>query len=104
MAGSTEYHHGEMNIDEQARTFSGFMRTTVWGCALLAVLLTFLTLHYTFVGLDWFVSLGISIVLGVVIGLLLGLKGAWYATLIGLAVLGGVIGVAGVLVGMLTGG
>lgn len=104
MAGSSEYHHGEMNVDEQARTFSGFMRTTVWGCALLAVVLTFLTLHYTAAGLGWFVALGISIVLGVLIGLLLGLKGAWYATLIGLTLLGGVIGVAGMLITALTGG
>lgn len=104
MAATSEYHHGEMNVDEQARTFAGFMRTTVWGCALLAVLLTFLTLHYTPVGLSWFVSMGVSLVLGVVIGLGLGLKGAWYATLIGLAVLGGVIGVAGMLVSLLTGG
>lgn len=101
---AAEYHHGDMEITEQQKTFSGFMRTTVWGSGLTAVVLVFLTLHYTAAGLDWFVALGVAIVLGILIGLALGMKGAWYGAIFGLAVIGGVIGVLAALVGLVTGG
>jgi hypothetical protein len=91
-ASDAEFHHGEMNIDEQAATFHLFMRMTVWGSALLAVTLIFLTLHFTAVGLAWFVALPIAFVVGVLIGLGLGMKAAWYATLVGLGALMALIG------------
>ena len=95
---ATDYHHGEMEIAEQRRTFSGFVRVTVWASGLLAVLLVFLTLAFA-VGVSWFASLAVALVLGVLIGLGLGMKGGWYAAVIGLAVLGGAIGVFGAIIG-----
>ena len=98
----SNYTHGEMDIKEQARTFHGFMRMTVWGSAHLVILLTFLTLHFS-VGTGWFTALGLAFVLGVVIGLLLKMKSAWYAALVGVGILGGVIGLLATLVSALNG-
>ena len=95
---ATEYHHGDQEIDEQQKTFHGFLRMTVWGCSLLAVTLVFLTLHFTAVGMGWFPALAVSLALGVVIGLAIGMKGAWYATLIGLTALMGFVGLVAALV------
>lgn len=104
MASSdAEYHPGEMNVDEQAATFHLFIRMTVWGSALVAVTLIFLTLHFTAVGLGWFPSLAIAFVVGVLIGLGLGMKAAWYATLVGLTIFMGIIGVFAALVSALSG-
>lgn len=100
---ASDYTHGDMNIAEQSRTFSGFMRVVVWSCAVLAVGLLFLTLHYA-IGMAWFTALGVAFVVGVIIGLVLGMKGGWYATLVGLAVLGGAIGVFGLLFDALSAG
>ena len=96
-----DYTPGEMNIGEQRRTFDLFMRMTVWGSALTAVTLVFLTLHFS-VGSAWFVALGVAFVLGVVIGLVLKMKSAWYATLVGYGILGGFIGAIIAVVGALT--
>jgi hypothetical protein len=101
-AQDAEYHHGEMQIAEQERTFRGFVRTTLWSCELLALTLVFLTLKYS-VGLDWFTSLGVSFVLGVLIGLGLGMKGAWYAALVGLGALMAIIGVIAAILTALLG-
>jgi hypothetical protein len=81
---ATEYHHGDMNIAEQQKTFHGFMRMVVWNSALLILTLVFLTLHFTTVGLGWFASLAVTVVLGVLIGLGLRMKGAWYVVLFAL--------------------
>jgi hypothetical protein len=96
---ASEYHHGDMDIGEQRRTFHGFVRMTVWSCGLLAVTLVFLTLHFTFVGLGWFPSLAVAFALGVVIGLGLGMKGTWYAVLVGLTVLMALVGGFAALIG-----
>jgi hypothetical protein len=102
-ASDAEYHHGEMNIDEQAATFHLFIRMTVWGSALLAVTLIFLTLHFTTVGLGWFPALGVAFVIGVLIGVGLGMKAAWYATMVGLTILMGLIGLLAALVSAIAG-
>jgi hypothetical protein len=102
-ASEAEYHHGEMNVDEQAATFRGFVRVMVWCCALLAVTLVFLTLHFTTVGLGWFPALGAAFVLGILIGLVLGMKAAWYVSLVGLTAFMGFIGLVAGLVSALSG-
>jgi hypothetical protein len=102
-ASEAEYHHGEMNVDEQAATFRGFVRVMVWCCALLAVTLIFLTLHFTAAGMGWFPALGVAFVLGILIGLGLGLKAGWYVTMVGLSLFMGFIGVIAALVAALSG-
>ena len=93
----SHYTIGSMNIDEQKRTFHVFMRVTVWSSGLLAALLMFLTLHFC-AGVAWFPALGVAFVLGVATGLALKMKSAWYATVFGLTVLGGAIGVLKIIV------
>lgn len=41
-----EYHHGDMNIDEQEKTFSGFVKMTKWGSLYLAAIILFLVLWF----------------------------------------------------------
>lgn len=100
---TSDYSHGDMNVTEQSRTLSGFLRVTVWSSLVLIVVLLFATLAFA-VSMGWFVSLGIAFAVGVLLGLALGMKGAWYATLVGLAVFGGFIGVMTSLTSMLTAG
>ena len=41
-----DYHRGEMEIEEQARTFDMFMGLTKWGSLAIAALLVFLILTF----------------------------------------------------------
>lgn len=95
-----DYTHGGMEIAEQKAMFSGFLRLVVWSCALVGVSLVFLTLHFA-VGVGWFTSLGVAFVLGILIGLGLGMKSAWYGSLVGLTVLTAFIGIVAFVVGAL---
>ncbi len=87
MAGShSDYKHGDMEITAQKGTFDGFMFGTIYGGAAIIVGLLFPILVFG-AGLSWMPALIASIVVGVLIGLALKLKGAWYATLIGLGII-----------------
>jgi hypothetical protein len=103
VASEADYHRGEMNVEEQAATFRSFVRIMVWCCALLAVTLVFLTLHFTTVAMGWFPALGVAFVLGVLIGLGLGMKAAWYVGLTVLTVFMAFVGVIAALVGAIVG-
>jgi len=100
---TSDYTHGDMNVSEQSRTLTGFLRVTVWSSLVLMVIILFSTLHFA-VGMGWFTALGVSFVVGILCGLVLGMKGAWYATLVGIVVFGGFIGVVGALVASLMAG
>jgi len=97
---TSDYSHGDMNVTEQSRTLSGFLRVTVWSSLVLIVVLLFSTLTFA-VGMGWFMSLGIAFAVGALLGLALGMKGAWYATLVAIVGFGGFIGVMKSLVAML---
>lgn len=43
---ASDYHHGDMNITEQVRTFHFFNGLTKWGSLVLATLITLLTLWF----------------------------------------------------------
>ena len=43
---ASEYHRGEMDIQEQVATFHMFNGLTKWGCLALAALLTWLVLWF----------------------------------------------------------
>lgn len=83
MAGS-DYVHGEMEIEEQTRTWKGFITATVWSSFLIVLIVGYATLTVA-LGLHWMVALGLCVVGGVIGGLLLNMGGAWIATVIGLA-------------------
>lgn len=46
MAGSSDYHRGEMDVSAQASTYRLFMGLTKWGSLHIAVILVFLTLWF----------------------------------------------------------
>jgi hypothetical protein len=41
-----DYHHGEMDVDEHTKTFSGFVKMTKWGSLYMAAMLVLLTLWF----------------------------------------------------------
>ena len=91
MAGSnSDYNRGDMEITAQKGTFSGFMVGTIYGGAAIIVGLLFPVLVFG-AGFGWFPSLVASVIVGILIGIGLKLKGAWYATLIGLGVVTAII-------------
>ena len=47
MAGpASDYHHGDMDIQEQTATFAAVMAATKWGCLSIAVGLVFFVLWF----------------------------------------------------------
>lgn len=89
MAGA-EYTKGEMDIAEQERTFDGFMTASLWGGLIIALILC----HATFtlaMHMHWMVSLALCLIGGVGAGMVMGMGGAWLATVAGLTVLAVVV-------------
>lgn len=39
-----DHKHGEMDIEDQEKTFEGFVRASAWACVLIIVALVFLGL------------------------------------------------------------
>jgi len=88
MAGShSDYEKGSMEVDAQRGTFSGFMGFTIYGGGLIGLALLFAILTVGGASLPWLTALVATIVVGIVMGLALKLKGAWYATIILLAII-----------------
>lgn len=85
-AGHSDYTHGEMPVEAQEGTFKGFMNWTMYGGAFIVIVLLMPTLVFG-ANLAWTTSLLATVIVGIVIGLALKLKGAWYAVVIGLAIL-----------------
>lgn len=83
-AEHSDYQRGTMGVDGHKKTFGGFMGTTVYGGAALALIVIFPTLIFG-VNMSWLTALVITLVLGVVLGLALKLKGGWYAGMIATA-------------------
>ena len=88
--GHSDYHRGSMPIQGQKETFDGFMNWTVYGGAFLVVLLLFpiLAICSSF---GWLPSLIATLLVGILIGLGLKLKGVWYASIVILAIITGLL-------------
>ena len=84
-AGHSDYTRGEMPVDAHRGTFTGFMAGTKYGGAFLVVVLLFPTLLFS-TSIAWLPSLIATVIVGIVIGAALKLKGAWYATVIAMAI------------------
>ena len=84
-AEHSDYVHGTMGVDGHKKTFGGFMGTTVYGGAALALIVIFPTLIFG-VHMGWLPSLIVTLVIGVILGVVLKLKGGWYAGMIASAV------------------
>ncbi len=89
-AEHSNYVHGEMPVEAHRGTFSGFMALTKYGAAFLVVTLLFPTLFFG-TSLGWLPALVTSFVVGIVIGVGLRFKGAWFASIGGLAVVTGLL-------------
>ena len=87
---SGEYTHGEMKIDAQSKMYSGFMKASAWGSLILLIAVGYMVFTLS-MGINWLVSLIICAGAGIVIGMIMGMGGAWIATVIGLAALALVI-------------
>ncbi|MEO1476803.1 MAG: aa3-type cytochrome c oxidase subunit IV [Pseudomonadota bacterium] len=85
MAGS-DYVHGEMDIAEQQRTFDGFMTATLWGSAIIVLVVGYATLTVA-TGMHWMVALALMAGTGIAAGAFLGMGVAWIAAVIGMTAL-----------------
>ncbi|WP_421790171.1 aa3-type cytochrome c oxidase subunit IV [Hyphobacterium sp.] len=95
-----DYERGTMEIGEQSRTFSNFMRLSIWFGGLTALTVLFLSLTFA-AGTSWMVALLITVIVGLAVGVALDRRARWYATVIGLAVVIFLSAVTANLVGML---
>jgi len=87
---SADYSRGEMDIAEQTRTWDGFIRASVWGSAIITLVIGYATLAIP-LGLNWMVALVLCAGAGVIGGLMMNMGGAWIATVVGLSGLAVVI-------------
>ncbi|MDG1826572.1 MAG: aa3-type cytochrome c oxidase subunit IV [Henriciella sp.] len=81
---SSDYTHGEMNVDAQADMYNGFMKAGAWGAILTLLGVGYATFILS-VGMPWMIALALCAGAGIVIGLFMGFGGAWIATIIGFA-------------------
>ena len=81
---ATDYTHGEMDVREQAQTWSAFTKFAMW-----ASVLTLLTIGYAVftvaIGLNWMVALVLLAGAAIVGGLVMGMGGGWVAAVVGLS-------------------
>lgn len=99
MAGS-DYTHGEMDIQEQARTWDGFVNFTLWGSGLIMLIVAYATFTVA-MGMNWIVALFLCAIAGVLGGMFMGMGGAWIAAVIGLTVLAVIVQLTIMLFGTL---
>jgi len=92
-SGHSDYTRGEMPVEAQSGTFSGFMGLTVYGSCAIGVILLMPILVFA-VGLPWFPSLIASFAFGIVLGLIFKLKGGWYVSLVILAIIAAIMSIA----------
>jgi hypothetical protein len=61
---AVDYHHGDMDIEEQVSTFHGFIGAAKWGSLVQAVVLVFLILLFC-AHASFFQALGAAVVVAV---------------------------------------
>ncbi|MEO0981447.1 MAG: aa3-type cytochrome c oxidase subunit IV [Pseudomonadota bacterium] len=83
---AAEYKHGEMDITDQAMTWKGFMTATQWSSFIIVLVIGYATFTLA-TGMNWLVALVLCAGVGVVGGLLMGMGGAWIATVVALSAL-----------------
>ena len=83
---TSEYHHGDMDIEAQEATWHGFIVGSTWG-GLITVLSVGYAVLAVAIGMNWMISLGLMTVLGFAAGLFLNMGGRWMATMVLLVIL-----------------
>lgn len=87
---AADYTHGEMDITEQANTWSGFIKGSMWFGIITMMIIAYATFTLT-MGMPWIVALVLIAGAAIVGGLLMDMGGAWVASVIGLAALAVVV-------------
>lgn len=77
---------GNMDIQEQRATFSGFLHASLWSGALIAQGVALATAAFA-IGMGWWSGLAIFIVIGVAVALLFRMSGAFWAVQVAMWVL-----------------
>ena len=83
---TSDYHHGEMDIQDQEATWHGFITGGTWGALMIILAIGHAVLSIA-IGMNWMISLGLMAVVGFAAGLFLNLGGRWMATLVLLIIL-----------------
>ncbi|NBC21421.1 MAG: aa3-type cytochrome c oxidase subunit IV [Alphaproteobacteria bacterium] len=83
---AADYTRGEMDITTQERTWDGFIKFSVWSGFITILAVAYMTLTLA-TGMHWLIALVLCAGSGLVGGLLMGMGGAWIATVIGLSAL-----------------
>ncbi|MEQ8322417.1 MAG: aa3-type cytochrome c oxidase subunit IV [Rhodospirillales bacterium] len=78
---TSEYHHGEMDIQAQQSTWNGFITGGLWG-GMLTVLSVGYAVLAVAIGMNWMISLGLMAIVGFGVGLFLNMGGRWMATMV----------------------
>ena len=83
---TADYTHGEMDITEQSKTWSSFMKGSLWGGAIIMMIVAYATFTLT-MGIPWLIALVLVAVSAIVGGLAMSMGGDWLASVIGLSAL-----------------
>jgi len=93
---SSDFKSGEMPIEGQAKTYSGFLKGTIWGGGVIILLCLYPILTFG-AGFPWLPALVGTTVVGFLYGLALKMKTGWFALVIGMAIFGAIISLMMVL-------
>lgn len=73
---------GAMDIQDQKSTFKHFLNISLWGTVYTTMAVALLTVAFA-MGYGWFPGLSAYVAIGAVAGFALGMRGGWWALLIG---------------------
>lgn len=86
----SDYVHGSMDVAEQNRTFEGFLTGTVWGSAIIILVVGYATLTVA-TGMHWMIALALMAGLGIAGGMFMGMGIAWVAAVVGMTAIAVVV-------------
>lgn len=81
---AADYTHGEMDISEQANTWEGFMKGSMWFGIITMMIVAYATFTLT-MNMPWIIALVLIAGAAIVGGLAMNMGGAWVASVIGLS-------------------
>ena len=88
--GHSDYTRGEMPIEANANTFTGFIKGSAFATAIIAVSLIMPILVFC-TSMTWGPALLVTFIIGLILGPIFKLGGSWYGILIALAIIGAVV-------------
>lgn len=89
---------GGMDIHDQKSTFHHFLNISLWGTLVIIMSVALLTVAFA-MGFGWMAGLGAYAAIGVIAGFALGMRGSWWALVIGSTIVLGLGGLIGMVFG-----